>query len=145
MSADKLTLRVFTPLQKAYVRQADYLLLRCIDGDKGILPAHESCTSILGYGMLTLYENKQVVDSLFVMGGIATVENGVVTVLSEMAGGPDEVEHALERLEAAKEARRLEEERSAIDIQRAEVALRNALVHMDVSSYSVLSAQQDRK
>lgn len=140
--AEELTLRVLTPTHLVLEEAVDFVVLRCVDGDKGILPNHEPWASRLDLGMLRAYQNKQLLHNLFVMGGTALVQGGTLTVLSEMAGGQKEVEAALQKLEAQLEARRQEEMRSSVDIQRAEVALRNALVHMDVSSYTVMNTPE---
>jgi len=137
-----LKLRVLTPRRVALEREADFVILRCAEGDKGILPGHERFVARLAPGMLRVFSGKALTDSLFVLGGTARVENGTVTVLSELAGGPDEVQRALSVIESQLEERRQEEQRSDVEIHRAEVALRSALVQMDVSSYTILGAKR---
>lgn len=144
-SPGRLNLRVLTPARVALDRQADYLVLRCVEGDKGVLPNHERYIARLQSGMLQVYDGKDLSDNLFVMGGTAIVEDNNVTVLSEMAGGVEEVKIALQRIEEELELRRQDEMRSDVEIHRAEVALRNALVIMDVSSYTVFSPKKDSR
>lgn len=144
MDGSGLTLRVLTPAKKVLEGTADFVILCCTDGDKGILPGHERCVVRLAPGMLRVYAGKELRESLFVMGGIARVEGSQVTVLSEMAGGAEEVRQALRQVEARLEQRRQEELRSDVEIRRAEAALRNALVLMDVNPYTVLSTPEGR-
>jgi len=137
-----LKLRVLTPRRVALEREADFVVLRCVEGDKGVLPGHERFVARLSPGMLRVFVNKSLTDSLFVMGGTARVEDNTVTVLSELAGGPEDVQRALSAIEGQLEERRQEEQRSDVEIHRAEVALRSALVQMDVSSYTILGAKR---
>lgn len=143
MSGPGLMLRVLTPVKKVLECPADFVILRCADGDKGVLPGHERYVSLLTPGMLRVYTGKELSSSLFVMGGMARVEENLITVLSEMAGGVEEVKEALSHLEARLEQRRREELRSDVEILRAEAALRNALVLLDVNPYTVMSAHHN--
>lgn len=143
MDGAGLTLRVLTPSKKVLERPADFVILRCAAGDKGVLPGHERYVARLAPGMLRVYMGKELSGSLFVMGGTVRVEDDQITVLTEMAGGVEEVKLALRQVEARLEQRRQEELRSDVEIRRAEAALRNALVLMDVNPYTVMSTQRD--
>ena len=144
MAVEKLNLRILTPTRTVLETQADFVVLRCSDGDKGVLPNHESFIAKLDMGLLQAYVDKQVTDRLFVMGGSVIMDKGDLTVLSPVAGNQEEVERDLHRIEEQLAERRHEELMSQVDIRRAEVALRNAFVDVDVSSYSVLSASRDK-
>lgn len=139
MPGEALRYRVLTPGGEVAAGEAASVVLRGAEGDFAVLPGHMPAAFVLSPGQLRAFGGQGEAESLFVMGGIARVAGDTLTVLSEMAGGQEEVAAALERLEGLREERRAEEQRSGLDIQRAEVALRNALVQMDVSSYSVLA------
>ena len=143
MSAPGLTLRVLTPAKKVLERPADFVVLHCADGDMGILPGHERYVALLAPGMLRIYAGKEPEESLFVMGGMVRVAENQITVLSEMAGGPEEITQALRQVESRLEQRRQDELRSDVEIRRAETALRSALVQMDVNPYTVLSRHRE--
>lgn len=132
-----MTLRVMTPRKKVLETEATQVVLRCADGDMGVLPRHEPFAAVLQMGMIKVYEGRDIIMEFFALGGIVTFQDDVILVMSEMAGGPGEVEESLRTMEAALEERRQEEARSSAEVQRAEVALRNALVHMQIGSYAL--------
>ena len=125
----RLSLSVHIPSRSVLTRQADLVVVRCVEGDKGILPGHERCGPPCARYAAGL--RRQPEESLFVLGGTLRVaDNVVVLTPGRWPGG---VEAELARMEegwlSAAKTRR-----SDASIHRAEVALRNALVQMDVSA-----------
>lgn len=138
MADKRLHLRAITPDRTVLEREVDYVILRTIDGDKGILPGHEPCSVLLDDGLMKVFEGKQQTDSLVVLRGMATVHQDTVTVLSPIAAPPDQLESLLEEMERQRLEKEQQEARSALEIQRAETALRRMLVGGgEVSAYSV--------
>ena len=121
----RLSLSVHIPSRSVLTRQADLVVVRCVEGDKGILPGHERFVGRLVPGMLRVYADGQLEESLFVLGGTLRVADNTVVVLTPLAGGREEVEAELARMEEELAQRRQDEERSDANIHRAEVALRN--------------------
>lgn len=134
----KLTLRALAPDRTVLEQEADFLVLRTVEGELGVLPGHEPCALMLDNGMLRVYEDKKQTASLVVLTGVATVEGDTVTVLSPLMERPDRIEALLADLERQREEKQKQEERSALEIHRAETALRRMLVEQDVSAYSVM-------
>ena len=61
----KLALNILTPRGVKFEREADFLLMRAIDGDIGILPNHAPMTSSLGDGILSIINNEKRRNWLF--------------------------------------------------------------------------------
>lgn len=140
MAQERLTLRVLTPTKIVTDKPVEYVVLATEEGDMGVLPGHARLAVHMGEGMLRIYQGKKVVEKIFILGGIASIDAGSVTVLSPVAGDAEDVKQALLLMEKAVEERKSEEVRSTLDVQRAEAALRNALVSLDVSVFSVISS-----
>jgi len=84
MAEKKLTLRIIAPgmqLEKSLPALADMVILHCSTGELGILPGRLPCSMVLGRGALRVYNGEDVA-KLRIDGGIASVSNNVVTVLS---------------------------------------------------------------
>jgi len=80
----KLELRIIAPgmkLEKKPPELADMVIVHCITGELGILPGRMPCSMVLGKGSLRVREN-DVEYRMKIDGGIASVSNDVVTVLS---------------------------------------------------------------
>jgi len=80
----RLELRIIAPsmnLEKMPPTQADMIILRCINGDLGILPGRVPCNMVLGQGKLRIFEGKNEAQ-MQIDGGIASVTGDLVTVLS---------------------------------------------------------------
>lgn len=140
----KLTLRALTPDRTLIDREVDYVLLRACEGDMGILPGHQPCTVLLADGVMRAYVEKKEVDSLMIMGGFATVKDDRVVVLSNLAERPDRFQQLLEDLERERLENAKIEERSELEINRAQSALRRALVGNEGSSYAILKGNEDQ-
>jgi len=141
---NSLTLRVLTPDRTVLSRAVDQVILRTSEGDLGILPGHEPCSVILDYGVLRAYDGKNQADVIAVMRGFATVRDNEVVVLSAVAERPDQIESLLEDMERQQVENKRREERFDIEIIRAEIAMRRALVGMDISSHSILRDSKEK-
>ena len=144
MDQNSLTLRVLTPDRTVLSRAVDQVILRTSEGDLGILPGHEPCSVILDYGVLRAYDGKNQADVIAVMRGFATVRDNEVVVLSAVAERPDQIEALLEDMERQQAENKRREERFDIEIIRAEIAMRRALVGMDISSHSILRGSKEK-
>lgn len=134
--ANKLHLRVVTPSKDFYDDDCDMVILKTIDGDTGILFGHQPLTTVLDLGYLRIIDNGEEKKSTL-LGGFAKVNEHGLTVISDAAEWADEID-----VERATESRKRAEERlergsgdpsSDIDVQRAEAALRRALLRLDLA------------
>ena len=97
MTDRKLNLRVISPRtatdRRPYKLQqdSDLVILRCITGDLGILVGRMPCTMVLGSGILrSINDGKEYF--MAIIGGVAHVSNDVVTVLTDTALFPNEID-----------------------------------------------------
>ena len=99
MADRKLNLRVISPQtstdRRPYKLQqdSDLVVLRCTTGDLGILVGRMPCTMVLGSGILrSINDGKEYV--MAIIGGVAHVQDDIVTVLTDTALFPNEIDQA---------------------------------------------------
>lgn len=141
--AEKVHLTVAMPTRTVLDIEVDYVLLRTPEGDMGVLHGHEPCAVMLEYGVLQTYQNRRVTDTLAVLGGFATIHDNQVAVLTSLAAQPDGIETAIAELQRQRTENQVLEEKSDLEIHRAETALRRTLVKMDLNPRSLLKRQDD--
>jgi len=138
MTSKKLRLRVATPDNVKFDKDADMVIMRCITGDMGILPKHEACSAILDYGVLRIMNDGEE-RRMAVFGGIAQVQDNVVTILANEAQWPEDIDLAYAESERDRTSRRLQDNDDDLEIQKEQVSLRRSLVQIEVSAYPILS------
>ena len=135
--AEKIKLRVVTPSRLMFDEEVDEVTAVGELGEFGVLPNHISFLSTLVPGEMSYKQgaNKRL---LAVSGGYAEVLDNVMTVLAPAAEYGSEIDTA--RAQRAKEraerqmAEANREGREEKDFELAEVALRRALVRLQVAS-----------
>jgi F-type H+-transporting ATPase subunit epsilon len=89
----KVHLRVITPEAVKYDEKADMVIFRAITGDMGIQPGHMSCSALLDYGVMRIMEESNE-RRIGIYGGLAQLQDNVLTVLANSAQWPEEVDRA---------------------------------------------------
>lgn len=140
MKKKLIKLKVITPNRILYEEEVKSVILRCVGGDKGILYGHEPCIAILDYGALQVYVTDKELDVLVVFGGIASIRDNTVTIISEMAALPDDIHKIRAEEDVEKAVARISESKLDIDVRRAEIALRRSLVRRDGSAYPLIKS-----
>jgi len=133
--AANLTLRVITPDRIVLDCQTSSVRIPGVDGSIGILPRHAHMVAALDVGPLRYVENGQH-KALFVSEGFAEVKDNTLRVVCEAGELPEEIDEA-----RAKESEKRARERLAgarvegepVDLLRAELALRRALMRQQVT------------
>ncbi len=130
MAENKIRLRIVTPVRELYDEDAEMVIMRSSVGDIGILHGHQPLTTTLDYGILRIINGDEEVRAT-VFGGFASVDERGLTVLSDAAEWPHEID--MDRAVAAKERAqsRIQSGDDSIDIVRAELALRRALIRIE--------------
>lgn len=127
----KINLNITTPRGIKFVEKADMLIMRCIDGDLGVLPGHEPLSAVLGDGILRIF-NDGIEKKLAVFGGIVEIEDTTVNIFSTIVQPPEEID--LERAERDRqEAEASLEQSEEVHIHSLQVVLRRSLVRIEVS------------
>jgi F-type H+-transporting ATPase subunit epsilon len=129
--ADKLNLEVITPERLVLREQVDEVVVPGLTGELGILPDHTPLISQLKTGVLSYRQGNQN-RRMHVSGGFIEVASDNVSILSDVAEKPEEID--VERAQRAKERaeRRLASRGEDTDFDRAELKLQRALVRLQV-------------
>ena len=141
-SNKQLRLRVLTPTETKIDQLVNMVIMRCIDGDMGVLPGHQAHMCVLDIGVLRVL-NRGRERRLAVFGGIAEVRQDVVTVLTEEAHWPRDIDKA--RAEEARDhlQRVIREKESDRELCQDQILLRRALVQVEVSSLPLDSEEEE--
>jgi len=111
--------------------EVDTLIAPGVEGQLGVLPRHAAFMTMLQPGELRLVKGDEEI-VLAVTGGFLEVRENKVMILADAAERAEEIDVA--RAEAAR--RRAEEtlraRKSAVELARAETALRQALARLEV-------------
>jgi len=127
----KINLNITTPRGVKFKEKADMIIMRCIDGDLGVLTGHAPVSTVLGDGILRYY-NDGVEKKLALFGGIVEIDDTTVNIISTIAQRPDEID--LERAERDRhEAEAALEETEELQIHGIQVRLRRSFVRIEVS------------
>ena len=122
---------IITPERVFYTGEATMIEFTSVEGDMGVYKNHIPLTTVLAPGIVTITEEDGQKKAA-VHSGFAEILGDKVTLLAEIAEWPDEIDG--DRAEAAK--RRAEERLAAkaedLDVVRAELALRRALVRISL-------------
>ncbi|WP_301860330.1 F0F1 ATP synthase subunit epsilon [uncultured Megasphaera sp.] len=125
-------LEVITPDAAVLQEDVEFVAVRALDGELGIMPGHAPLIASLDIWPLA-YEAGGKRQRLAVSSGFLEVNNNNVTVVTPAAEKPADID--VHRAEAAKKRAedRLKSHSEDIDVERAEVALKRALCRLDVA------------
>jgi F-type H+-transporting ATPase subunit epsilon len=134
MLPEFIELTVVTPERQLLLETVVEVDIPGVDGQLGILPGHAPLITELGIGALSYRTTTSSMPiTLSIIRGFAEVLPDRVTVLAETAERAEEID--LERAEAAlaRAEKRLASNDPQIDWDRASVALRRALIRIQVA------------
>lgn len=130
--ADKLfQVQVICPERMFFTGEADMLELKTTEGDIGILAGHIPLTAVIAPGVMRIMNGSEVKEAALHEGFVEILGDKVI-VLAEACEWPDEID--LNRANEAKvrAERRLKGAEGEVDEVRAELALRKALIRIDL-------------
>ena len=129
----KFQVEIITPERVFYTGEASMIEFNTTEGEIGVLKHHIPLTTVLAPGIVTITEDEDKKYAA-VHAGFAEILGEKVTLLAEIAEWPNEID--LNRAEAAEgRARdRLERKDENIDVARAEIALRKAIIRKEVAT-----------
>ena len=126
-------LKIVTSKQVLLDQEAEFVMVRTIVGDMGILPNHSPFVSELAIGEMKVRANGQD-EFYYVSGGFLEISNqNVVTILADeaMLAKDIDVEHARRELQIAEERmKKVQEDREVLLTQRA---LQEALTKVKIA------------
>ena len=126
----KIHLRIVTPRGVKIEEEADLLIMRCIDGDMGILPGHSDVSVVMGDGILRVW-NEGSLQKIAVFDGVAEIRQDTVLILTTIAQRPNEID--LARAETDRDL--IQEKEVDLKEQSQHILLRRALVRIEVRSH----------
>lgn len=129
---DSFTVEIITPDRVFYTGTASMIEFNTVAGEIGVYPRHIPLTTVIRPGVVTIHEEGGEKKAA-VHAGFAEILPDKVSILAEIAEWGDEID-----VKRAEEARKRAEERIAqkdanLDLQRAEIALKKALVRLDLA------------
>ena len=128
MAENTMKLEVITPERSFYTGDVTFVELNTTEGEVGIYARHIPMTMIIAPGVLTITEEDGTKKKAALLKGFVEVTETTMSILAEVAEWPEDID--VERAKKAEERarKRLEAKSADIDIARAELALKRALV-----------------
>ena len=141
--AGKLRLVIVTPEGKTFDDDVEQVVMPGVEGQLGVLPGHVPLLTQIMPGELDLKAHSKG-DELAVGGGFAEITGSRVTILTDMAVKPEDIdEHAVElRVDALRQEERLEEHRHRA-LEGDTLRLREALRHRGDEALAVALEELD--
>ena len=118
--ANIVDVEIITPDRVFYSGKATMIEFNTTEGEIGVLPNHIALTTVIAPGIVTISTEEEQIK--------AAVHAG----FAEIAEWPDEID--VKRAHAAEERarERLEKKEANLDVMRAEIALKKALVRQNL-------------
>jgi F-type H+-transporting ATPase subunit epsilon len=134
MLPQSIQLIVVTPERQLLQAAVVEVTIPGLDGELGVLPGHAPLITELGVGELKYHaaDSSQSVP-LAILGGFAEVLPDRVTVLAEAAERPEEIDLTRAEAALARAEKRVASTDPNIDWDRATIALRRALIRIQVA------------
>ena len=102
-------------------------------GEIGVYKKHIPLTTVLAPGVVKIHKTGEDDVIAAVHSGFAEILPDKVTLLAEIAEWPDEIDKGRAEAAMKRAEERLANKTEAIDVKRAEFALRKALVRLDIA------------
>lgn len=130
--AEKFNLKIISPTRIFFDGDADMVEMKTTEGEIGVLAGHIPLTAILEPGILKIHKEDGIKEAAL-HDGFVEIQKDHVTVLAESCEWPDEID--VERAEEAKVRAedRIKSGRKDVDMMRAELALKKALIRIDLA------------
>lgn len=132
--ANTLRLRVYTPTREFFDAMATMVEFTTSEGNVGIYPKHLPTTAIVAPGILTIHLESGEKKLASLISGFVDIEEDGVTILAETCEWPDEIDEERAKEAKIRAQRRISEKSKELDLARAELALKRALVRIDIKN-----------
>lgn len=125
-------LEIVTPEKKFFEENVEMVVVKGLDGNIGILYDHEPYITPLAIGRTKIKQNGKFKIAALSQGYVEVTEQKT-TILTDTAEWSDEID--VKRAESAKQRaeKRLNEKPENLDVLRAEIALKKAIIRLDVA------------
>ena len=131
MADNTFKIAIITPERTFYEGEATMVEFNTVEGEIGVLPQHIPLTTVIAPGICTITEGEEK-KTAAIHSGLAEILPDKVTLLAEIAEWPHEID--LDRARSAEDRarERLAAKEADLDVLRAEIALKKALVRQDI-------------
>jgi len=130
--AEMFKVKVITPDRVFYEGEVSMVELKTSEGDIGVYKYHIPLTCIVAPGVLNLHEADGVKKAAL-HAGFCEILQEQVTILAEVAEWPEEIDKNRAEEARIRAERRLSGEQGEIDVLRAELALKKALLRIKLA------------
>ena len=135
------TVEIITPDRIFYKGEGDMIEFTTAVGEIGVYKKHIPLTTVLAPGVVKIHKTGEddviaAVHSGFaaaLMSGFIEILPERITIMAEVAEWPDEIDKGRAEAAMKRAEERLANKTEAIDVKRAEFALRKALVRLDIA------------
>ena len=124
---------IISPDRIFYNGEATMIEFNTAAGEIGVYKNHIPLTTVLAPGIVTIHKDGEDNVTAAVHSGFAEVLPEKVTLLAEIAEWPDEIDVARAQAAKARAEERLANKTEDLDVKRVELALRKALVRIDIA------------
>lgn len=125
-------LQIITPDRVFWSGEAFMLELNTSEGEVGIYKRHIPMTMIIEPGILKIHKDGELLEAA-VHAGFIEILQDKITVMAEIAEWPDEIDANRAHEAEERALRRIQARDPKIDLSRAEIALRKALVRQQAA------------
>ncbi len=122
---------MITPEKQFYEGEVAMVELTTTEGQIGIYPNHIPLTAVVAPGLLKIHEKGEV-KKTSLMAGFITIMPDLVTIMAEVAEWPEEIDFKRAEEARTRAERRLSSNDADLDVLRAEMALKRALVRLEL-------------
>ncbi len=128
--ANKTHLKIITPYNISFDDEIEKILLTATSGEIVIMANHAPITFILEECIVKIINNENKF-YLTIMGGSVEVLNNNITIITDAAENPDQIDVDRARYSKSRAERRIDNKNSSeIDIERAQRSLRRAEIRI---------------
>lgn len=132
MAEKTFNLQIISPTRVFFNEAVDMVEMKTTEGEIGVLAGHIPLTTILEPGVLRIKMDGNVREAAL-HDGFVQIQKDKVTVLAESCEWPDEIDANRARKAKERAERRLTSGSKEVDMVRAELALKKALIRIDLA------------
>lgn len=129
--AEMFRLKIIAPDRTFYEGEVSMAELTTTEGNIGVYQNHIPMTYIVSPGVIKIHE-KDEVKSAALMSGFLEILPDQMTVLAEVVEWPDEIDVNRAAEAKTRAERRLQNQQENVNVARAEMALKRALVRLEI-------------
>lgn len=125
-------LEIITPLEVVYRGEAEFVKLRTIVGDMGILAHHAPLVSGLALGQMMVRNENKVEENFFISGGFLEISKNKTVILADDAMNVKDIDVVLAKREVEELKAKMEKIKEEKDLAQAEKSLQESLMKVQL-------------